>query len=138
MIGFGVATFGDGRVRDHISISAVCAAFACVVLLVSRGTGLRGIAMTIDDRGLWYRDWDLPAVPWRHVSGAWITGIRLRPLVRVDLRNAESFFATLDGATRRKCRGNVLIKDDHLLIPGNAVEGPISMIATLIRERLSG
>lgn len=130
--------FGDGRVPDHVSISAICAAFSCVILLVARGTGLRGIVMTIDDRGIWYRDWDLPAVPWRHVSGTWITGIRLRPLLRVDLRDAESFFATLDGATRRKSRGNVLIKDDHLLIPGNAIERPISMIAALIRERVSG
>ena len=140
MTGLGTILFGDGRVRDHESISAICGAFAVAILLFSRSRGAwsSGIAMVIDDAGLWYRDWDLPAVPWRHVSGTRAAGVRFRPLLRVDLRNAESFFATLDAAARRKSRGNALIKDDHLLIPGNAVEAPISTIAFLIRERASG
>ncbi len=138
MTGLGTVLFGDGHVRDHESIAAVCGALAVAVLLVSRGARSRGTAMTIDDAGLWYRDWDLPAVPWRHVSGARIGGVRLRPLLRVDLRDAESFFAALDGAARRKSHGNALVKGDHLLIPGNAVEESISEIAVLIRERASG
>ena len=137
-IGLGIILFGDGRVRDHGPIAVICVALSVVVLLFSWGPWSRGTAMTIDDAGLWCRDWDLPAVPWRHVSGARTAGARLRPLLRVDLRNAELFFATLDADSHRKSRGNALVKDDHLLIPGNTVEEPLSEIAALIRERASG
>ena len=138
MIGLGVVLFGEGHVRDHVLISAICVALSVAVLLLSWGAWSRGTVMTIDDAGLWCRDWDLPSVPWRYVSGARTAGVRLRPLLRVDLRNAELFFATLDVDARRKSRGNALVKSDHLLIPGSAVEEPLSEIAALIRERASG
>lgn len=137
-IGIGTMLFGDGYVRDHRLIAVVCWGLAAAALYVSRGAWSRGTAMIIDDTGLWYRDWDLPPVPWRHVAGARAVGIRLRPLLRIDLKDTESFFAMLDSAARRRSRGNALVKGDHLLIPNNAVEKPISEIAVLIRERASG
>ena len=137
-IGAGTMAFGAGRVPDHRLVAVVCWGFAAGALWVSRSARARGTAMTVGDAGLWYRDWDLPPVPWRHVAGARATGIRLRPLLRVDLRDAEAFFATLDGAARRRSRGNALVKGDHLLVPDNAVETPISELAALIRERARG
>ncbi len=134
-IGLGTMAFGDGHVRDHELIAAVCWVLAAGALYVSRGAWSRGTAMIVGDTGLWYRDWGLPAVPWRHVAGARAVGIRLRPLLRVDLRDAEAFFATLDSAARRRSRGNALIKGDHLLVPNNAVEKPVAELAVLIRER---
>ena len=50
-----------------------------------------GVGMVLDDDGLWFRDWGLPPVPWRHVRGAHMVGIRLRPLLCVELGDADAF-----------------------------------------------
>ena len=96
--------------------------------------------MTVSGAGVWYKDWKLPVIPWRHVGRAYSTGIRLRPLLRIDLVDAEGFFSDLDDASLRKLDGHTLVKSDYLLIPNGILEIPISEIATIINaaaKRLS-
>ena len=90
--------------------------------------------MTIGRDGVWYKDWKMPTIPWHHVDRAYSTGIRLRPLLRIDLLNAESFFSELDDSVRQTLKRNPLIKQDHLLVPNGITELPISEISAAINR----
>lgn len=132
-IGGGSFFLGENYVPDNELIGIVCGGIAVAVLIVSRGAWTKGVAMTIDETGVWYRDWELPVVPWPHVASARPSGIRLRPLLRIELHDPESFFSGLDEESRRRLRGNTLVKSDHLLIPNGALELPIAEIATAMK-----
>ena len=136
VIGFGSFIAGEGYVPDHELGGGVCGAVAVLVLMVSRGAWTEGVAMTIGDEGIWYRDWNLPVVPWRHIDRAYATGIRLRPLLRIDLVNAQTFFGGLDDEIRGRLPGNTLIKANHLLAPNGALEMPIAEVVAEIGAAL--
>lgn len=130
--GFGSFLLGEGYVPDHELIGMVCGGMAAAVLIVARGAWTEGVAMTISAHGIWYRDWKMPVVPWKHVGRVYATGIRLRPLLRIDLDDADGFFAGLDDTSRRDVRGNTLVKSDHLLVPNGALALPITEVTTAI------
>ena len=137
VIGLGSFFMGENYVPDHVLVGIVCGGIAVAVIIVNRGAWSIAVALTIDEDGLWYRDWKLPVVPWRHVAKAYSTGIRLRPLLRIDLADAEVFFSGLDQNRQRQLRGNSLVKADHLLIPDGAVEMPIVKIVPIINASAS-
>ena len=130
----GVLSFlvGDNYVPDNELVAGVCAIGAIAVYFVSSGSWSRGVAMTISKEGVWYRDWKLPVIPWRHVDRAYSTGIRLRPLLRIDLADAEILFSELNGIGAQNLRNHELVKSDHLLIPNGMLEVPISEISSAI------
>jgi hypothetical protein len=139
-IGISSFLFGDGYVPDNDLVAIICVIGAVFVYGVSYGSWTEGVAMTVSGAGVWYKDWKLPVIPWRHVGRAYSTGIRLRPLLRIDLVDAEGFFSDLDDASLRKLDGHTLVKSDYLLIPNGILEIPISEIATIINaaaKRLS-
>ncbi len=88
--------------------------------------------MTIDGEGVWFRDWGLPKVPWRHVSGIRVAGIRLHLLIHIDLIDGETFLAGLDEAQRRSATS--LVGPDRLTAPGGAFEAPIGDVVVALRE----
>ena len=137
VVGVGVILGDDS---DGLMIGLVSLALAAaVVVYVARTAWNPGVGMVLDDRGLWFRDWGLPPVPWRHVGDAYTVGIRLRPLIRVELKDADAFIAGLDAAARRRCRGNPLIRPPRLMIPDGALDAALGDIVAAIREaRASG
>ena len=139
-IGIGSFLFGDGYVPDNDLVAIICVIGAVFIYGVSYGSWSEGVAMTISGDGVWYKDWKLPVIPWRHVGRACSTGIRLRPLLRIDLVDAEVFFSELDDSSLRKLDGHTLVKSNYLLVPSGILEIPISEIATAINaaaQRLS-
>ena len=138
VIGLLAVSLGDGHIQDSGWVGIVCFAIAAGVLYVSRGIWTRGIALAIDNEGNWYRDWQLPVVPWAHVANAYSDGIRLRPLLRIDLNDAQVFFASLDDESRRGILGNTLIKKDRLFIPNNAVDKSITDLIAAIKAFRGG
>ncbi|PPR73577.1 MAG: hypothetical protein CFH05_01163 [Alphaproteobacteria bacterium MarineAlpha3_Bin4] len=138
VIGILAVSFGDAHIQDSGWVGTVCFAVAAGVLYVSRGFWTGGVAMTIDNEGIWYRDWQLPVVPWGHVANVYSDGIRLRPLLRIDLNDAQVFFASLDDESRRGILGNTLIKKDRLFIPNNAVDKSITDLITAIKAFRGG
>ena len=118
----------DGAMIGSLSL-ALAAGFAFHVL---RSTGAAGDVLTIDSEGVWFRDWNLPKVPWRHVAGIHVAGIRLRLLIHIDLIDGEAFLAGLDGAPRRPA--NPLVRPDRLVAPGSAFDAPIGDVVVALRE----
>jgi len=120
----------DGRMIGLVSLALA----AAVVVYVARTAWNPGVGMVLDDRGLWFRDWGLPPVPWHHVGDAHTVGIRLRPLVCVELKDSDAFIAGLDEAVRRGCRGNPLVRPPRLMVPNGALDAPLGDIVAAIRE----
>ena len=108
-----------------------------VVVYVLRTAWNPGVGMVLDDDGVWFRDWDLPPVPWRHVANAHTAGIRLRPLVHVELHDAETFFARVDAAARKPRRANTLVRRTRLIVPNGALDAPLNDIVAAIREGMA-
>ena len=81
---------------DGVMIGGLALALAAgFVFHVLRSTSGSGPIMTIDRQGVWFRDWGLPKVPWRHVAGIHVAGIRLHLIIRIDLIDGEAFLAGL-------------------------------------------
>ena len=121
----------DGVMIGVVAL-VLAAGFAFHVL---RSTGAAGDVLTIDSEGVWFRDWNLPKVPWRHVAGIHVAGIRLRLLIHIDLIDGEAFLAGLaglDGAPRRPA--NPLVRPDRLAAPGSAFDAPIGDVVVALRE----
>ena len=118
----------DGVMIGSLAL-VLAAGFAVHVL---RSTGAAGDVLTIDSEGVWFRDWNLPKVPWRHVAGIHVAGIRLRLLIHIDLIDGEAFLAGLDGAPRRPA--NPLVRPDRLVAPGSAFDAPIGDVVVALRE----
>lgn len=128
-----VSVLVGGRHAPNSSLIAiVCFVGAVLVYGISRGSWSKGVAMTISREGVWYKDWKLPVIPWCHVGHAYPTGIRLRPLLRIDLVDAQKFFSELDEMALRKIDSHPLVKSNYLLVPNGILEVPISEISTTI------
>jgi len=134
VIGLFSFLFGDTYVPDNEVIATVCAIGAGVVYFVSYGSWGKGVVMTINREGVWYRDWKLPVIPWRHVGRSYSTGIRLRPLLRIDLVDAETLFSELTDKSVEKSRNSELVKSDYLLVPNGMLEIPISQVSKAINS----
>lgn len=114
----------DGTMIGGVAL-AIAAGFTLHVL---RSTGDAGAVLTIDDEGVWFRDWGLPKVPWRHVAGIHVVGIRLRLLIQIDLIDGEAFLAGLNKPT------NPLVRSDRLVAPGGTIDAPIGDVVVALRE----
>lgn len=122
----------DGMMIGGLAL-ALGAGFAFHVL---RSTSGGEAVLTIDDEGIWFRDWGLPKVPWRHVSGIHVAGIRLHLLIHVILIDGEGYLAGLDDAQRRTTSS--LVRPDRLAMPGGAFDAPIGDVVVAMREAHEG
>ena len=136
VIGGGVFFFGEGHIQDYEMVGFFCWGLIVVNFYFSRKFWKKGVALTVDQKGMWYCDWNLPTVPWRYIRTVCSSGNRMRPLLRVDLLEEESFFASLDNDIIGKLRGNVLVKPDCLLIPVGNLETPTPEITSFIRNSM--
>jgi len=118
----------DGVMIGGLAL-VLAAGFAVHVL---RSTGDSGAILTIDRDGVWFRDWGLPKVPWRHVAGIHVAGIRLHLIIRIDLIDGEAFLAGLDEAQRRTTSS--LVRPDRLAAPAGAFQAPIGDVVVALRE----
>ena len=130
------ALFAAGpALPDGQSIGAVTLLLACgIVFYVTRSARNTGTAMVLDKDGLWFRDWGLPPVPWRHIAGARIAGNRIRPLLHIDLDEGEAFFADVDDGAEKRRPANPLVRPTRLLVPNGAVDAPLTDIVEAIRR----
>jgi len=92
--------------------------------------------MTIDSRGLWYRDWSLPPIPWNAIDAVGFRGGRMQSFIEIDLRDAETLIDALPEDQRRRLRGNRLVQPPHLFIPNGALDASLDDIHAAIVERL--
>lgn len=118
----------DGVMIGGVAL-VLAAGFAVHVL---RSTGDSGAVLTIDREGVWFRDWGLPIIPWRHIGGIHVVGIRLRMLIQIDLIDGAVFLAGLDADQRRSTSN--LVRPDRLVAPGNAIDAPIGDVVMALRD----
>ena len=93
-----------------------------------------GIELLLDDDGIWFRGWDLPPVPWRHVAEARIAGSRIRTLLYLELDDPEALFAAIDAMAGKRRAANSLVRATRLLIPNSALDAPLDEVVEAIRE----
>ncbi len=138
LVGLGALIAAGPVVPDGRLIGAINLALAGgVAVYVLRTASNSSLDMVLDDDGIWFRDWNLPPVPWRHVVDASAAGSHLRPMIRVKLREAEFFFAQLDETAPKRRRANPLVHATDLMVPGNALDAPLDDILAAIREGMA-
>lgn len=118
----------DGAMIGGVAL-AMAAAFAFHVL---RSTNAPGAIMVIDHEGVWFREWGLPKVPWRHISGIQVAGIRLHLLIHIDLIDGEAFLAGLDERQRRDATS--LVRPDRLAAPSGSFDASIGDVVEALRQ----
>ncbi len=134
-IGLGIALFAGSSVADAPLIGAVSLVLAASIgAFVLRTTRDPEPRMVLGADGVWFRDWGLPPVPWPNVSRIYSVGIRIQPFVCVEVDDWEEFAATLDDATRARCRSNRLVRWPRLMIPNSAVDASFSEVLVALRE----
>ena len=133
VVGVGAMLAAGPAVPDGEMIGFVNFALAgAIVVYVVVTKWNPGVAMVLDDNGVWFRDWGLPPVPWRYVANAHTAGIRLRPMVYVDLHDAESFFAQLDASAQNRSRANPHVRPTRLTVPSGALDAPLTDVVEAI------
>ena len=94
----------------------------------------RSPRLVIDRAGVWFKEWELPVLPWDQVFDVYQKGIKLRPYVIVLLRDQNQYFASLPPRERQRVKFSRLIKPGLLLIPAGAVEATLPEIETAIKR----
>ena len=132
----GIASFlfGSDQIADAEQIGLVCVAIALgVAIYVVRTNSDPEVGMVLDDDGLWFRDWGLPAVPWRYIADAYPIGARLRPMICVEIVNSDVFFSGLDQTTQQRARGNPLVRPPQLKVRNGSLDAALNEIVAAIR-----
>ena len=133
----GIVSFivGDAQLADAEQIGLISLVIAAaVVIYVLRTTSSPKVGMVLDDNGLWFRDWDLPPVPWRYVADAYPIGARLRPMICIEMEDADTYFDGLDQATRQRAQRNPLVRPPQLKIRNSILDVPLSDVVAAVKE----
>ncbi|MFP6745599.1 MAG: hypothetical protein VCB77_10480, partial [Alphaproteobacteria bacterium] len=107
---------------------------AVVAVYVRRTTGAAGPGMVLDGDGIWFREWDMAAVPWRFVAGSRMAGNRLRPLIYIELHEPEDLFAHFEAVGGARPAFSPLVRRGRLIVPNSALDAPLHDVAAAIRE----
>lgn len=93
--------------------------------------------LVLDERGLWYKEWELPPVPWSEIDDHYQTGSRLQAFLAIALRDQEAYFAALAERGGKAVRFGRLIRPGLLLIPANTLDGDFRQIQDAIARFLA-
>lgn len=138
VIGFAAIFLADASIPNAVLIGTVNLLLAGGVLFsVVRAARDPRPRMVLDRDGIWYRDWPVGRVPWRFVGGAHMQGSRFQTAACIELREPESFLATLSDGERRKCRSNRLVRLPCLLVPHGALDAPLAQIIEAVQAAAS-
>ena len=131
-----VALIADGpSVPDGTMIGLGSIVLAAVLLLyVRRITGAAGPGLVLDGDGIWFREWNLPTVPWRFITGSRMAGNRLRPLIYVELDESEDLFAHFEARGEARPALSPLVRRGRLIVPNSALDAPLNEVAVAIRD----
>lgn len=137
VIGLAVMFLADGSIPNAALLGAVNLLLAGGVLFsVVRAARDPRPRMVLDRDGLWYRDWPVGKVPWQVLRGVHTQGSRFQTFVCVELRDPESFLATLGESERRKCRSHRLIRLPCLLVPHGSLDATLKQLVDAIRAAM--
>ena len=137
VVGLGSLFFGAPSVPDAELVGAVVLVLAAGVLAVvmrnARDTRAR---LVLDRDGVWFRDWDIAAVPWAAIDTVLTSGSRLQAFITLSLRDPERFLNALPPAERAGLTSNRLFRRPELRIPHNALDAPLDEVLAALRSGL--
>ncbi len=137
VVGLGSLFFGAPSVPDAELVGAVVLVLAAGVLAVvmrnARDTRPR---LVLDRDGVWFRDWDIAAVPWAAIDTVYTGGSRLQAFITLSLRDPEGFLNALPPAERARLTSNRLFRRPELRIPHNALDAPFDEVLAALRSGL--
>ena len=107
---------------------------AIIFLYVRRTTSAAGPGMVLDGDGIWFREWDMPAVPWRFVAGSRMAGNRLRPLIYIELDENQDLFSHMEAVGEASPAISPLVRRGRLIVPNGALDTPLNEVAVAIRS----
>ncbi len=136
-IGLGSFFFGGPSVPDAELVGAVVLVMAAGVLaVVMRNARDRRPRLVLDRDGVWFRDWDIAAVPWAAIDTVLTSGSRLQAFITLSLRDPERFLNALPPAERAGLTSNRLFRRPELRIPHNALDAPLDEVLAALRSGL--
>ena len=137
LVGVWALLLAGPSVRDAELVGAVALVMSSIVLVVvlrnARDTRAR---MVLDRDGIWFRDWEIGAVPWVAIDDAYTSGSRLQAYVSLPLRDPDGFLAALPDAERAKLKGNRLYRSPALRIPHGALDAALDQVLAAIKTYL--
>ena len=134
-IGLGIMLFAGPSVADAPLIGMISLALgAGVAVYVVRAARDPAPRLVLAADGVWFRDWGLPPVPWRNVARVTSAGSRISSFICVEVDDWEEFAATLDDATRARCRSNRLVRSPRLMVPNGAIDASFNEVLVALRE----
>ncbi len=137
VIGLGSLFFGGSSVPDADLVGAVVLVLAAgVLIVVMRSARDQRPRMVLDRDGIWFRDWDIAAVPWAAVDKVYAGGSRLQAFITLRLRDPEQFLNALPGAQRAKLTSNRLFRRPELRIAHNTLDAPLDEVLAALRSGL--
>ena len=108
-----------------------------VLVMTVRTVADKRPRMTVSDKGIWFRDWDLDVVPWGEIRKVYMTGIRIKITICVELRNPKRFVATMSPAQRSRLKTNSLIRLPVLRIPPKVLSAPVDEVLAALQGGLA-
>ncbi|MCH8924840.1 MAG: hypothetical protein IH924_01730 [Proteobacteria bacterium] len=137
VIGLGSLFFGGSSVPDAELVGAVVLVMAAGVLaVVMRSARDQRPRLVLDRDGVWFRDWDIAAVPWAAIDAVYTSGSRLQAFITLSLRDPEGFLSALPQAERARLTSNRLFRRPELRIPHNALDAPLDEVLAALRSGL--
>lgn len=136
--GVGLLLAPESFVPDHLLLSLVLFVGGGAVLVMTVRTAAdKRPRMTVSDKGIWFRDWDLDVVPWGEIRKVYMTGIRIKITICVELRNSKGFVATMSPAHRSRLKTNSLIRLPVLRIPPKVLNAPVDEVLAALKSGLA-
>jgi hypothetical protein len=108
-----------------------------VALAVRRARDPRPL-LVLDQRGIWYRDWELDPIAWDRIAGVTLGGSRLQSFACLEIKDPRVLIEGLSPEQRRKAEANRLVRPPRLLVPNGALDAPLPDIVAAIRSGLEG
>jgi len=136
-IGLVVLALGDASVPDAGLIGGLNLLLATGLLAWNIYSSRdRRAHMTLDEEGIWYRDWKIGKVLWPDIAHAAISGSRVQSFLSVCLRDPERFLARLAENERNGLRGNRLVNMPELRVPNGALDEALEEILGAVNANL--
>ena len=109
-------------VRDASLVAAVVIAIGGGLFFIAGREALRREPrLIISEDGLWYRDWEIEAVPWRDVGNIFVMGSKFKRDIAIELREPQAFVNDRTEQERTRLKRNRLFRPPHLLISVGAM-----------------
>ncbi len=133
IMGLWVLLFAGETIPDSQLVGGVNLVLALGIALYAwRSSQTAGATLTIDEAGVWYREWNFK-LPWSQVADIYAKGSRLNPMIALQLRDSAAFLHSLPQDKARRLKAGRYFKDPQLLLPNSCTDTPFSEVLAVLQ-----